>query len=67
MLKIKYDNNNKVKEYKSAKEFVGNQQLEVPDFEDYIKIDEITLDEKNLVVEPMTMIGLFNYLISKEA
>ncbi|MEW7096589.1 hypothetical protein ABC620_05380 [Latilactobacillus sakei] len=45
MLVIKYVNgqNSAEKIYQKAAEFVANQQLEVPDFEDYVQITEVTL------------------------
>lgn len=64
MLVIKYVNgqNNAEKIYQKAAEFVANQQLEVPDFEDYVQITEVTLDGKPLTLADATMRGLYNYL-----
>lgn len=67
MLKINYLDGNveKSKEYKNGDEFVAIQQLEVPDFEDYIKITQVTEDGKKLPLKDSTMYGLYNYLINK--
>lgn len=67
MLKITYLDGNveKVKEYKNGDQFVAIQQLEVPDFEDYVKIVEVTDDSKKVPLEDSTMYGLYNYLINK--
>ncbi|HIY92143.1 hypothetical protein [Companilactobacillus sp. HBUAS56275] len=67
MLKITYLDGNveKVKEYKNGDQFVAIQQLEVPDFEDYVKIVEVTDDGKKIPLEDSTMYGLYNYLINK--
>lgn len=64
MLVIKYVNgqNSAEKIYQKAAEFVANQQLEVPDFEDYVQITEVTLDGKPLTLDDATMRGLYNYL-----
>lgn len=64
MLVIKYVNgqNSAEKIYQKATEFVANQQLEVPDFEDYVQITEVTLDGKPLTLADTTMRGLYNYL-----
>lgn len=64
MLVIKYVNgqNSAEKIYQKAAEFVANQQLEVPDFEDYVQITEVTLDGKPLTLADATMRGLYNYL-----
>lgn len=64
MLVIKYVNgqNSAEKIYQKAAEFVANQQLEVPDFEDYVQITEVTLDGKPLALADTTMRGLYNYL-----
>lgn len=64
MLVIKYVNgqNSAEKIYQKAAEFVANQQLEVPDFEDYVQITEVTLDGKTLTLADATMRGLYNYL-----
>lgn len=64
MLVIKYVNgqNSVEKIYQKAAEFVANQQLEVPDFEDYVQITEVTLDGKPLTLADTTMRGLYNYL-----
>ncbi|WP_436667370.1 hypothetical protein [Latilactobacillus sakei] len=64
MLVIKYVNgqNSAEKIYQKAAEFVANQQLEVPDFEDYVQITEVTLDGKPLTLDDTTMRGLYNYL-----
>ena len=50
------------KVYQKATEFVANQQLEVPDFEDYVQIKQVTLDDKPLTLTDATMRGLYNYL-----
>lgn len=60
MLEIYYDGN--VKKYDTDRQFVANQILEVPDFEDYVQVQKATLNGKELDFEPKTMIGLFNYL-----
>ncbi|WP_336272452.1 hypothetical protein [Latilactobacillus sakei] len=67
MLVIKYVNgqNSAEKIYQKAAEFVANQQLEVPDFEDYVQIAEVTLDGKPLTLDDATMRGLYNYLNGK--
>ncbi|QFP79420.1 hypothetical protein [Latilactobacillus graminis] len=64
MLVIKYVNgqNSAEKTYKKAAEFVANQQLEVPDFEDYVQITQVTLDGKPITLADTTMRGLYNYL-----
>nr|WP_233993428.1 hypothetical protein [Latilactobacillus sakei] len=64
MLVIKYVNgqNSAEKIYQKAAEFVANQQLEVPDFEDYVQITEVTFDGKPLTLADATMRGLYNYL-----
>ena len=41
------------------------QQLEVPDFEDYVKIVKATEDDQELSLKDSTMYGLYNYLINK--
>lgn len=55
----------KVAEYDSSAQFVANQQLDVPDFEDYLKIVEATDNGKKLELPESTMHGLYNYLINK--
>lgn len=64
MLVIKYVNgqNSAEKIYQKAAEFVANQQLEVPYFEDYVQITEVILDGKPLTLADATMRGLYNYL-----
>lgn len=67
MLKITYLDSGvqKQKEYKNGAEFVAIQQLEVPDFEDYVKIVKATEDDQELSLKDSTMYGLYNYLINK--
>lgn len=60
MLIIKYEGKTKI--YDNADQFLGRQILEVPDFEDYIVTDSVTLDGKELNLEDKTMFGLYNYL-----
>lgn len=64
MLVIQYVNGqtNAEKVYQKAAEFVANQQLEVPDFEDYVAIKQVTLDGQQLTLADATMRGLYNYL-----
>ncbi|MGO2832206.1 MAG: hypothetical protein ACTIBE_07240 [Latilactobacillus curvatus] len=64
MLVIQYVNGqtNAEKVYQKAAEFVANQQLEVPDFEDYVAIKQVTLDGQPLTLADATMRGLYNYL-----
>ncbi|WP_099974839.1 hypothetical protein [Lactobacillus terrae] len=66
MLNIVYllDGNVKnVAEYKSTDQFVANQQLEVPDFEDSLKILKVSIDGKTVDLVDSTISGLYNYLI----
>lgn len=71
MLKINYIGGGmekglkKTAEYENSAQFVANQQLEVPDFEDYLRITEVTEDGKKLDLKESTMHGLYNYLINK--
>ncbi|GEO47141.1 hypothetical protein [Companilactobacillus kimchii] len=67
MLKITYLDSGieKTKEYKNGDQFVAIQQLEVPDFEDYVKIVQATEDNQKLPLKDSTMYGLYNYLINK--
>ncbi|MFD1465075.1 hypothetical protein ACFQ4L_03085 [Lapidilactobacillus mulanensis] len=46
MLEIKYHEGQEARsiQYKSPTDFVAVQQLEVPDLEDYYRIDEVLLD-----------------------
>lgn len=64
MLVIQYVNGqtNAEKVYQKAAEFVANQQLEVPDFEDYVVIKQVTLDGQTLTLSDATMRGLYDYL-----
>ncbi|CAJ2235737.1 hypothetical protein [Companilactobacillus paralimentarius] len=67
MLKIDYLDGKveKTREYKNGDQFVAIQQLEVPDFEDYVKIIQATEDNRKLPLKDSTMYGLYNYLINK--
>lgn len=67
MLKITYLDGTveKTKEYKNGDQFVAIQQLEVPDFEDYVKIVQVTEDNQKLALKDSTMYGLYNYLINR--
>lgn len=60
MLVINYEG--KTKTYDNADQFLGRQILEVPDFEDYISISSVTLDNQPIELEDKTMLGLYNYL-----
>lgn len=55
----------KTVEYDSAAQFVARQQLDVPDFEDYLTIVEATDNGEKLELPESTMHGLYNYLINK--
>ncbi|EHL99116.1 hypothetical protein FEZ41_10295 [Lentilactobacillus parafarraginis] len=61
MLKINYldGSTHESIEYKSATDFMANQRLEVPDLEDYYKIESVTLDGKPVDLEDKTIIGLY--------
>lgn len=48
--------------YKSADDFIANQQLEVPDLEDYYKVLSVTLDNQPIQLNDATVYGLYNYL-----
>jgi hypothetical protein len=65
MLKIEYLDGTvkKTKEYKDGADFVATQQLEVPDFEDYVKIVQATEDGKKIELKDSTMYGLYNHLL----
>lgn len=64
MLVIQYVNGqtDAEKVYQKAAEFVANQQLEVPNFEDYVVIKQVTLDGQPLTLADATMRGLYDYL-----
>jgi hypothetical protein len=38
---------------------MANQRLEVPDLEDYYKIDSVTLDGNPIELDDKTIIGLY--------
>ncbi|EEI20053.1 MAG: hypothetical protein ABF723_04295 [Lentilactobacillus hilgardii] len=61
MLKIVYQNgtSHETIDYKSAADFMANQRLEVPDLEDYYKIDSVTLDGNPIELDDKTIIGLY--------
>ncbi|MBU9789788.1 hypothetical protein KTE19_13035 [Lentilactobacillus sp. IMAU92037] len=63
MLKITYESGNSTEtiEYKSAQDFMANQRLEVPDLEDYYKIQSVTLDGKPIDLDDKTIIGLYKH------
>lgn len=67
MLEIHYleGQNEQLKTYPASADFVRQQQLEVPDFEDYTKITKVTVDGSALALTDATMGGLYNYLIQK--
>ncbi len=61
MLKIVYQSGTSEQTitYKSAEDFMANQRLEVPDLEDYYKINSVTLDDKPIELTDKTIIGLY--------
>lgn len=63
MLKIAYESGNSTEtiEYKSAQDFMANQRPEVPDLEDYYKIQSVTLDGKPIDLDDKTIIGLYKH------
>lgn len=65
MLEIHYieGQNKQVKTYPAPADFVRQQQLEVPDFEDYTKLTSVTIDGRPVTLTDATMGGLYNYLI----
>ncbi|MFD1124667.1 hypothetical protein ACFQ22_04725 [Lentilactobacillus raoultii] len=62
MLKIIYENGGarETITYKSVADFMANQRLEVPDLEDYYKIDSVTLDDQPIQLKDKTIVGLYN-------
>lgn len=62
MLKIIYENGGarEAITYKSVADFMANQRLEVPDLEDYYKIDSVTLDDQPIQLKDKTIVGLYN-------
>lgn len=66
MLEIHYsmDGNQEdgVKTYEKAADFVAAMYLEVPPFEDYYQVQKALLDGQELPLTDHTMAGLFNYL-----
>lgn len=67
MLKIAYQDASGREEtitYKSASEFIANQQLEVPDLEDYYKVNLATVDDQPIQLSDSTIYGLYNQLES---
>ncbi|KRK40436.1 hypothetical protein FC07_GL000444 [Loigolactobacillus bifermentans DSM 20003] len=67
MLEIHYleGQNEQTKTYPAPADFVRQQQLEVPDFEDYTKLTKVTVDGEPLALTDATMGGLYNYFIQK--
>ncbi|EHO52726.1 hypothetical protein [Lentilactobacillus kisonensis] len=63
MLKITYEDGGATEtiQYDSAKDFMANQRLEVPDLEDYYKIQNVTLDGKPIDLDDKTIIGLYKH------
>ncbi|GAF36048.1 hypothetical protein [Lentilactobacillus farraginis] len=61
MLKIVYESgtSHETITYKSVADFMANQRLEVPDLEDYYKINQVTLDDKSVDLTDKTIIGLY--------
>lgn len=68
MLEIVYTDGGEPEEitYDSAKDFVANQQLEVPDLEDYYVVVEATIDGKPVELTDKTVFGLYNLLEAQE-
>ncbi|MGF7436816.1 hypothetical protein [Lentilactobacillus senioris] len=68
MLEIVYTDGGEPAEisYASAKDFVANQQLEVPDLEDYYVVVDATINGKPIELEDKTILGLYNFLESQE-
>ncbi|WP_283679144.1 hypothetical protein [Lentilactobacillus sp. Marseille-Q4993] len=64
MLDIKYNDGHSdhTISYKSPQDFVANQQLEVPDLEDYYEIKSATVDGKTVDLTDSTISGLYNLL-----
>lgn len=64
MIKIEYKEGTQIKTvtYNKPGDFLGRQYLEVPDFQDNVVIDKVTINDQVIVLDDMTMLGLFNYL-----
>lgn len=66
MFVIKYNigNGSQTLTYKDTAEYVARQQLEVPDVEDYYRLESVTLDGKELPgFTGKTTGDLFNFLL----
>lgn len=68
MLKIIYTDGGEPQEitYASAADFVANQQLEVPDLEDYYIVKEASIDGQPVKLTDQTILGLYNLLEPQE-
>ncbi|MCY9807432.1 hypothetical protein OXT66_07785 [Lentilactobacillus senioris] len=68
MLEIVYTDGGEPAEinYASAKDFVANQQLEVPDLEDYYVVVDAAVDGKPIELTDKTIFGLYNFLEDRE-
>ena len=64
MLIIRYTNHGSefTKEYKDVNAFLGAQLLEVPELQDFYEIISVTLNGEVVVLDDMTIGGLFNSL-----
>lgn len=68
MLEIHYvaaGNQELVKTYEKASDFIAKQYLEVPDLQDDYKVTKVSLDGKDLELPEKTIGGLFNVLNQK--
>ncbi|MBV7389580.1 MULTISPECIES: hypothetical protein [Enterococcus] len=50
------------KAYQNAADFIGAQLKEVPDLEDYYRIDKVILADQELTLKNKTIGGLFDHL-----
>lgn len=68
MLKIVYTDGGEQQTitYPSASAFVANQQLEVPDLEDFYVVVSATVDGKPVELTDNTILGLYNQLEAAE-
>lgn len=69
MFVIKYEIGNSVQTltYKNTDEYVARQQLEVPDVEDYYRLESVTLDGQPLSgFDGKTTGELFDFLLAQK-
>lgn len=65
MLEIHYavvGDEDRVKTYDKAQDFIGAQLREVPDLQDNFHVKKVSLDGQAIQLDDATIGGLFNYL-----